>query len=172
MKFRVPPIHLSTRLEGKMATLKNRLVRAPYFRGHGVHSPYVYDIVREVFMCKELQKGDTSLYDALLQRGVDEYRAMQLQNLKTHCNYSSFAINEESEGLCLITPEETRQRVMELILWAEQNHKTVIVMQPYVNREWQALCQLIVKRHRSTTVDNRGYLIVFNNHLPKQHFRI
>ena len=23
-----------------------------------------------------------------------------------------------------------------------------------------------------TTVDNRGYLLVFNNHLPKQHFKL
>ena len=24
----------------------------------------------------------------------------------------------------------------------------------------------------STTVDNRGYLLIFNNHLPKQHFKL
>ena len=29
-----------------------------------------------------------------------------------------------------------------------------------------------VAAHRSTTVDNRGYLLIFNNNLPKQHFRI
>jgi len=34
------------------------------------------------------------------------------------------------------------------------------------------LCRQIVAAHRSTTVDNRGYLLIFNNNLPKQHFRI
>lgn len=41
-----------------MAELRNRLSRARYFRGHGVHSPFVYTIVREVFMRRELLPGD------------------------------------------------------------------------------------------------------------------
>ena len=49
---------------------------------------------------------------------------------------------------------------------------TVAVMSPYDGRVRQALCAQIVAQHRSTTVDNRGYLLIFNNHLPKQHFRI
>ena len=36
----------------------------------------------------------------------------------------------------------------------------------------EALCAQIVSGHRSTTVDNRAYLLIFNNYLPKQHFRI
>ena len=34
---------------GRIAELHNRLVRARYFRGHGVHSPFVYNIVRDVY---------------------------------------------------------------------------------------------------------------------------
>ena len=49
---------------------------------------------------------------------------------------------------------------------------TVAVMSPYDGRERRAMCLQIVAAHRSTTVDNRGYLLVFNNNLPKQHFRI
>ena len=50
---------------GRIAELHNRLVRARYFRGHGVHSPFVYNIVREVFMRGELLPGDRRLYRAL-----------------------------------------------------------------------------------------------------------
>lgn len=49
---------------------------------------------------------------------------------------------------------------------------TVAVMSPYDGRERRAMCLQIVAAHRSTSVDNRGYLLVFNNNLPKQHFRI
>ena len=54
---------------------------------------------------------------------------------------------------------------------AEAGH-TVALMSPYDGCERQALCGQIVAEHASTTVDNRGYLLVFNNNLPKQHFRI
>lgn len=46
---------------GRVAGLKNRLVRARYFRGHGVHSPFVYAIVRQVFMRHDLLPGDREL---------------------------------------------------------------------------------------------------------------
>ena len=44
---------LKQRLYG-LKHLPTHLRRARFFRGHGVHSPYVYDIVRKVFMQREL----------------------------------------------------------------------------------------------------------------------
>ena len=57
---------ISFRLPGRVSELRNRLSRARYFRGHGVHSPFVYDIVREgrwtydIFyeMCKVVSQPD------------------------------------------------------------------------------------------------------------------
>ncbi len=40
---------ISRRLYG-LKQIPSRIRRARYFRGHGVHSPYVYAIVRKVFM--------------------------------------------------------------------------------------------------------------------------
>ena len=34
--------------------LRSHLARARFFRGHGVHSPFVYAIVRQVIMKTEL----------------------------------------------------------------------------------------------------------------------
>ena len=75
---------LSLRLSGRVAELRNRLSRARYFRGHGVHSPFVYDIVREVFMHDGLLPGDRTVYDSLTAAGVSRRRAGQLQNLAIH----------------------------------------------------------------------------------------
>ena len=52
--MRIGGHHIGFRLSGRLSELRNRLARARYFRGHGVHSPFVYDIVREVFMRREL----------------------------------------------------------------------------------------------------------------------
>ena len=53
---------ISFRLPGRVSELRNRLSRARYFRGHGVHSPFVYDIVRSVFMRDDLLPGRRDLY--------------------------------------------------------------------------------------------------------------
>ena len=42
---------------GRIAELHNRLVRARYFRGHGVHSPFVYNIVRGGFHARRAAAG-------------------------------------------------------------------------------------------------------------------
>ena len=66
---------ISFRLPGRVSELRNRLSRARYFRGHGVHSPFVYDIVRSVFMRDDLLPGRRDLYEALLTAGVSRRRA-------------------------------------------------------------------------------------------------
>lgn len=163
---------LSLHLPRRMAELRNRLSRARYFRGHGVHSPFVYDIVREVFMRSELLPGDRSLYERLVGAGIPHRRAVQLQNLAIHCGYSSFGMNRADADLCIVTRDFPRSETLALIRSAAEGGHTVAVLSPYDGRERQALCAQIVAGHRSTTVDNRAYLLIFNNYLPKQHFRL
>ena len=55
---------------------------------------------------------------------------------------------------------------------AARTGTTLCVMNPYHGSARGEACRRIVREHRSTTVDNRGYLLVFNNHLPKQHFKL
>ena len=163
---------LSLRLSGRVAELRNRLSRARYFRGHGVHSPFVYDIVRSVFMRDDLLPGRRDLYEALLTAGVSRRRAVQLQNLMIHCGYTTFGLNRADAEFCIATRGLSRAETLALVGDAAAAGNTVAVMSPYDGRERRAMCLQIVAAHRSTTVDNRGYLLVFNNNLPKQHFRI
>lgn len=160
------------RLPGRVSELRNRLSRARYFRGHGVHSPFVYAIVREVFMCRDLLEGDRSLYEALFAAGIPHRRAVQLQNLAIHCHCAQWALNRADADLCVVTCDLPRSETLALVRAAALAKHTVVLMSPYDGRERQALCAQIIAEHHSTTVDNRGYLIVFNNHLPKQHFKL
>ena len=167
-----PKHRLSLHLPRRVAELRNRLSRARYFRGHGVHSPFVYDIVREVFMRHDLLAGDRGLYEALLAAGVPHRRAVQLQNLAIHCGYATFGMNRADADLCIATRELPRSETLALVRAAAEGGHTVAVLSPYEGRDRQTLCAQIVAGLRSTTVDNRGYLLIFNNNLPKQHFRI
>lgn len=160
------------RLPGRVAELHNRLSRARYFRGHGVHSPFVYEIVRRVFMRDSLMPGERALYGALLAAGVSRRRAVQLQNLMIHCGYRTFGLNRADAELCIATRDLPRAATLALVRTAAEAGHTVVVMSPYDGYVRQALCRQIEARHPSTSVDNRGYLLLFNNHLPKQQFRI
>lgn len=161
------------RFRGGLRTLGNRLSRVRHFRGHGVHSPFVYDLVRHVFMRGErLLPGDRTLYDSLLSLGVGSRRSAELQNLALHCGYTTFGIDRVGASLCLLTPGLSRRATVTMVRAASSSGHTVVVLSPYSSRERQALCNSLVSAHGSTSVDNRGYLLLFNNHLPKQHFRI
>lgn len=165
--------NIKRRLYG-VKSLTNRLSRAKYFRGHGVHSPFVYAIVRRVFMQSRFITDDRSVYDALCNRGVPESRAMQLQNLYSHCCYERFDLNAVAEGddFVVLTREIPNESLKGYAAEAERIRATLVVMAPYDGRERETVCGEIIAAHHGTTVDNRGYLLIFNNYLPKQHFRL
>ena len=165
--------NLKRRLYG-FTTLPGRVARVRYFRGHGVHSPFVYAIVRQVFMKRTLRDGDHGLYDRLLALGLPARRAVQLQNLCLHCGYVTWAVDTFPEecDCCLLTPQVGARQTLEWVALAHRRGTTLVLLNPYERQERAALCRRIVEEHTCTTVDNRGYLLVFNNHLPKQHFRL
>ena len=86
--------------------LPSRIRRARHFRGHGVHSPFVYSVVRQVFMRSIFIADKTPLYDALRRVDVVEKRAVQLQNLATHCGVEQWSIDDikDGDGLVVATP--------------------------------------------------------------------
>ena len=152
----------------------NRLSRVRYFRGQGVHSPFVYSIVRKVFMRSDLMRK-SDLFDRLLLAGDIPYkRVVELCNLAEHCSYQTVGLDYEREGCDFVVlsakfPTEELEAVAEA---ARISGTTLAIVAPYANRERNEACRRIVAAHHSTTVDNRGYLLVFNNHLPKQHFKL
>ena len=153
--------------------LPSYLSRARYFRGHGVHSPFVYDIVRKVFMQGKLQNTDSALYSALLSKGVAKRRAVQLANLAEHCGYDSWCIDTmEQKQMIILTLDTHYTELARYAEYAREKGATLCIVNPYNTRERLNVCLDIIDAHPSTTVDNRAYLLVFNNHLPKQRFRL
>ena len=156
-----------------LSYLPSYLSRARHFRGHGVHSPYIYKIVRQVFMQRKLQESCKPLHDTLVSLGIAERRAIEIANLVRHCEYTSWDIDTKGEGEIIIVTLATRYPELEAYAaYARERGATLCIMNPYNNRERWQVCSNIIDTHPSTTVDNRAYLLVFNNHLPKQRFRL
>lgn len=103
---------------------------------------------------------------------MPERRAIQLQNVAIHCGYGTFGLNRADAEFCILTRDLPRAETLALVAAAGEAGHTVALMSPCEGQDRQMLCRQIVAAHRSTTVDNRGYLLIFNNNLPKQHFRI
>lgn len=153
--------------------LPSYIRRARYFRGHGVHSPFVYNIVRKVFMQSKLYTADNALYDELMDKGVAKRRSVQLANLAEHCGYDNWSIDSMEDKKMIIATLDIRHTELEQYAeYARQRGATLCIITPYNNRERWEVCRRIIDTHPSTTVDNRAYLLIFNNHLPKQRFRL
>ncbi len=123
-------------------------------------------------MRHDLLPGDHTLFQTLLAAGISQRRAMQLQNLAIHCSYATFGLNRADVDLGIVLRQIPSDEITSLMRAAAENGTTLAIILPHDGRERQALCRRIIARHDSTSVDNRAYLLVFNNHLPKQHFRI
>lgn len=153
--------------------LPSYIRRARYFRGHGVHSPFVYNIVRKVFMQSKLYTADNALYGELMDKGVAKRRSVQLANLAEHCGYDNWSIDSMEDKKMIIATLDIRHTELEQYAeYARQRGATLCIITPYNNRERWEVCRRIIDAHPSTTVDNRAYLLIFNNHLPKQRFRL
>lgn len=165
--------HNGRSLKRRLSLFGNRLSRAKHYRGYGVHSPFVYSLVRKVFMNRHLFEGENkALYNALIAVGASEKRAIQLHNTMHFCECNSFSINEVDGDIAIFTPDYPTSQLSERYAEAKQRGAIFVVAHPYLNRERQVEVRALIEAHTSTTVDNRAYILFFNNHLPKQHYRL
>ena len=167
--------NIKRRLYG-LSNIPSNIKRVRYWRGHGVHSPFVYSIVRQVFMASEIVGEQRDLYHALIEKRVAKRRAIELQNLMTHCGYESFSIDKSENGekcdMIITTLSIPTEQLRAFAERAAQDKTTLAIISPYYDKERAEMCKEIVETHRCTSVDNRAYLLLFNNHLPKQKFRL
>ena len=160
-------------LKRRLQMLGNRISRIKHRKGHGVHSPFVYGFVRKVLMTKTLcEESGTALYDTLLANDVAEKRARELHNTLCYIDGHSYSINEVECDLSILLEDYPTEQLRAAYEEAKRESVTLAIYQPYLNRERQAEIKALIDEHRSTTIDNRAYILFFNNRLPKQHYRL
>ncbi len=156
-----------------------RAANVRHYRGHGVHSPFVYSLVRKVFMHRRVEGADVALYTDLVLRHVSRRRATQLQNLYSHCGYENYLFADshttslDGVELCIVPRECSIDDLHRLTEEARLAQTTLCILAPRDERARNRQCRRLVSEHRGTSVDNRGYLLLFNvEGLPKQHFSL
>ena len=157
----------------RLMLLGDRIARLKHRKGHGVHSPFVYGFVRKALMIKTLcEESGTALYDSLIAVGLKEKRARELHNVLSYIEGKSYSINEVEGDLSILLADYPTNQLRVALATAKTEGVALVICQPYLNRERQNEIKELVAEHRSTTVDNRAYIVFFNNHLPKQHYRL
>jgi hypothetical protein len=162
----------------KAAGYSRTALRFKHYRGRKVHSPFVYGIVRNAIMKTTPQGSDHGLFRELRGRGFSVKRAAQLQNLYTFRGYESavFAPHDSplaAGTLCFLVPSLSEEGTRELVESARGTGATLCLVWPYESRERRRLARDLVARHGGTSVDNRGFLLLFTDpRLPKQHFKL
>ncbi len=157
----------------RLMLLGDRIARLKHRKGHGVHSPFVYGFVRKALMTKTLcEESGTALYDSLIAVGLKDKRARELHNVLSYIEGKSYSINEVEGDLSILLADYPTNQLRVALATAKTEGVALVICQPYLNRERQNEIKALVAEHRSTTVDNRAYIVFFNNHLPKQHYRL
>ena len=157
----------------RLMLLGDRIARLKHRKGHGVHSPFVYGFVRKALMTKTLCDGSgTALYDSLIAVGLKEKRARELHNVLSYIEGQSYSINEVEGDLSILLADYPTEQLRAALMAAKSEGVALVICQPYLNRERQNEVNALLAEHCSTTVDNRAYIVFFNNHLPKQHYRL
>lgn len=165
----------------RAALYSRTLTHVRHYRGFGVHSPFVYGVIRNAIMKSDPQGEGRSLYDELRRRGFSKRRAAQLHNLYEFQSFTSAAFADAGGGipsmdagtLCLAMPEFPESGMTALAEQARQAGSTLCVVSPRVSRGRSRMSRGLVELHRHTSIDNRGFLLLFyNDRLPKQHFKL
>ena len=161
------------------------MMRVKHYRGYGVHSPFVYGLVRHSVMMKTSIVGDDcSVFNDLCEIGVPAKRAIQLQNMFTWAGYKATvyltsadskveALQLNDRTVCFVTPDYPMEQTVKLCAVCAEKEAVLCILMPYDSRLRSKACLDIIRTHKHTSVDNRGFLLLFfNPRHPKQHFKL
>ena len=87
-------------------------------------------------------------------------------------HFQSYSINEVEGDLSILLADYPTEKLAAALATAKAEGVALAICQPYANRERQEAVKALMAEHRSTTVDNRAYILFCNNHLPKQQFKL
>lgn len=151
-----------------------------HYRGYGVHSPFVYRVVREAVMQKrEVAGDDLSLYERLRSLGVNRRRAVQLQNFYTISGCSRFVVDDEwsasvGDDVMWIVTTATAPEVIEAIESVVGERKVVVtIVYPRNNSARYKATRRAIRAHHGLSFDNIGFVaLLCNDKRQKQHIYI
>lgn len=163
----------------RMVTTVGYGPRIKHYRGHSVHSPLVYSLIREVFVKRHLDPAaDNSLYLDLLSCGVSKYYAVRIQNMYDYCKWDTYTFvnatqSAEDNVLSLVSPSVTSDELERILDRVHNKNSAVCVLSPASDRQKALVCRKYTDKNVCLSIDKRGFLIFFfGQPLTKKHFKL
>lgn len=156
-------------------------IHVHHWRGHGIHSPFMYGIVRNVFMKSRVVGPDRRLYEVLRRDGIEQKQAVKIQNLYTHCRMNGFLTIASGEclnriapdQLCILLPGTSLETIATTARRVSECHATLILLSPHRNARCWRFAQQIWRHYPCVSVDRRVMVLYFfSSKFQPQHYRI
>jgi hypothetical protein len=153
--------------------------RFRHSRGYGVHSPFLYKVVREAMMPRRVATTTPLLREELVALGVGRRTAVRLQNYLDIAQHTCWAIDTAEGGaqgtLFVATPDCPHEVVEQMAEMCGVDGTTmatlcVIHHKGKAERVWR---RELVEGHKGMSAEKpRFTFLFFNPALPKQHIII
>lgn len=149
-------------------------LRYKHRSGHRIHSPYVYNLVRYIFMKKRSFSfiADAELTVALCQLGLKYDYSYRIGQFYKYNNFNNYTINPTSySGEDLIVFSHIDKQAEEIIkeLSARDKRGAVIVLNIYRQKE----CRDWWKGQNELSLDlYRLGIVIYDKDLNKEYFKL
>lgn len=151
-------------------------LRRKHRSGHRIHSPYVYTMVRDIFMKKRnsVLPSDAELTVALCQKGLKydySYRVGQFFKYNKFSKYTMNPTAYDGEDLVLLTSIPDKKQLDELIAKMKSSHQrsAAVIISIYRNKE----CRNWWKNQHELSLDlYRIGINVYDENLNKEYFKL
>lgn len=156
------------------------LPRVKHYRGHGIHSPFTYSLVRNVLMKRSVIGDDYSVFYAMRGVGLTRKASRQLQNLYQYLGFAKFELEDNTpvtEGkeqtLYFLNASLPTEQLRQSLDAVRAVGGAAVVIYPRYTRDRGRFCSDYCSQKEFLSVDNRRFLLfLFNNKYPKQHYKL
>ncbi len=163
----------------KSYILLRNCFRMNHWRGHGIHSPFMYRLVREVIVRENPRKTGRPLPESIAARLLSERDAAFLRNLYGYLDYPRCIVageeTPENRTLCIASADVSPEAIGQLIGRIRNDHDECCVAVLGINKSYDKyrLCKKLIREENCVSVDlYRTCLFIYDARLRKQHYRL
>lgn len=153
-------------------------LRVRHMRGHGVHSPFAYRFIRDIYMNRSKWRDCEGMpvFECMVKRGMRYCDAAIVQFLYDYVKAKDFVFYGEK---CL-TPDLTPDNIMYVysnMSFPESNYAftngVTVVMSPRKSLKRYEMCRTLINAHKGLSMDCRSSIMFFHyKGLSKEHIKL
>lgn len=151
-------------------------LRTKYRSGHRIHSPYVFNLVRSIFMKSRSGSfgSDAELTVGLCQAGLKYDYSYRIGQFFKYNHFKKFSFNPmeyHGEDMIVVTSLTNLAMLDSLVVQMRSEHKrsAVVVLNIYRNKE----CRLWWRCQHELSLDiYRLGILIYDNDLNKEYFKL